>query len=515
MSNRNQPKILEITDNGGNHFIMDSEQVVSNPFEEKQNEALNIMGKRASVTEKLTSAKNNLCENHFSIRRGKLEREVNIKMKQLHDNSSRLRYEVKLFDIHKRKNELVTKKRVEPERDFTYDATQINNSEKRLGVMSDCYYLEKKQGYKLRDKAKKDLDTPMAKKAQEFLRQQKMEEKLKEGRSTPKLSNNHVPLWKRRGSKSAPAGSKHGSTRFENKENFDDKLPTIHIGKRKESHVKFSLNEGIKNNMRTPTPELLSRSLTFFSGMRRRSVWHNGSDDEDDDDEYIDTGKLRTLLYGDQFSECPGTISPSLRTSTRESARSMSIIRRNQNRPITQEMMQQERKRINNKIKRFFDKIEIESIGSLSDDEEDTTVNQPPPPKVGIQNQASKMMNVFSKPVENTNAFQATVIKPKESEDKKSASTNRSKSVQSNHSLKAGKQKKNLWEYIQVQLDKGNLKRALTPSELILQQMTGLDLMDSKEKHIPLHAANRALRHTPTFKMRKVVQNLNAKSHEI
>jgi hypothetical protein len=38
--------------------------------------------------------------------------------------------------------------------------------------------------------------------------------------------------------------------------------------------------------------------------------------------------------------------------------------------------------------------------------------------------------------------------------------------------------------------------------------MTHLDLTNSDKKHIPLKSANRALRHTPTFKMRQLVQRM-------
>ena len=73
---------------------MDSEQLVCNPFQDLQSEVMSEAQKKASLTEKLTSVKNNVCENHFAMERAQLERNKSHILKQLHDRSSKLRYEV-------------------------------------------------------------------------------------------------------------------------------------------------------------------------------------------------------------------------------------------------------------------------------------------------------------------------------------------------------------------------------------------------------------------------------------
>ena len=73
---------------------MDSEQLVCNPFQDLQSEVMSEAQKKASLTEKLTSVKNNVCENHFAMKRAQLERNKTQILKQLHDRSSKLRYEV-------------------------------------------------------------------------------------------------------------------------------------------------------------------------------------------------------------------------------------------------------------------------------------------------------------------------------------------------------------------------------------------------------------------------------------
>lgn len=73
---------------------MDTEQLVSNPFKELQKDAANEAHKKNSMTERLTSVKNNICENHFVMTKSRLERQKTSRLKQLHDNSNKLRLEV-------------------------------------------------------------------------------------------------------------------------------------------------------------------------------------------------------------------------------------------------------------------------------------------------------------------------------------------------------------------------------------------------------------------------------------
>lgn len=68
---------------------MDSEQLVSNPFQEMQHEAMENQ-KKSSLTEKLVSVKNNVCEKHFLMKAEKLNKELSQNMKKIHENSSEL-----------------------------------------------------------------------------------------------------------------------------------------------------------------------------------------------------------------------------------------------------------------------------------------------------------------------------------------------------------------------------------------------------------------------------------------
>ncbi|XP_056002954.1 uncharacterized protein LOC125658141 isoform X4 [Ostrea edulis] len=496
---------------------MDSEQLVSNPLQEMQNEAMDNQ-KKSSLTERLVSVKNNVCEKHFLMKADKINKELSHSMKKIHDNSSELRYQIKLYDINKRKIDLETRQRIQPRRDFSYDAFQIQNSEKRLGVLSDCYYLEKKQKFPIRGRNMNDLNaTPTVSRARNMLRQQEKEDREDElsslakiRQSTPgtfSLSSNRASIYQRRGSKSAPASKMSASVRetLNSQSNSQDgdsaKLPSIERQKTKDSHVKFT------ENVRTSTPNKLIRPLTHGPRITRRlNAWD--SDDEDDfgSTDYIN---LRQLLFGAENKTISNGSSGTPRTLTRESSRSVPNLRRTNAPKMTQEMLIAERKEIDKKISKFFESLEYED-----DSEESEEEPEPDPKKLTVPAvaKAAALLNIFSKTAQvEENPFLRAKIERESREVHKNdaARSTSSRSTYSNRSAKEDRsQKKNLWKFIKTNMNNGKVKRCSTPSKIILQQMTRLDLSQNDVSKVPLHSAGRALRHTPTFKMRKVVEKL-------
>ncbi|XP_048745254.1 uncharacterized protein LOC125658141 isoform X1 [Ostrea edulis] len=509
--------IISPIEQQGNFFIMDSEQLVSNPLQEMQNEAMDNQ-KKSSLTERLVSVKNNVCEKHFLMKADKINKELSHSMKKIHDNSSELRYQIKLYDINKRKIDLETRQRIQPRRDFSYDAFQIQNSEKRLGVLSDCYYLEKKQKFPIRGRNMNDLNaTPTVSRARNMLRQQEKEDREDElsslakiRQSTPgtfSLSSNRASIYQRRGSKSAPASKMSASVRetLNSQSNSQDgdsaKLPSIERQKTKDSHVKFT------ENVRTSTPNKLIRPLTHGPRITRRlNAWD--SDDEDDfgSTDYIN---LRQLLFGAENKTISNGSSGTPRTLTRESSRSVPNLRRTNAPKMTQEMLIAERKEIDKKISKFFESLEYED-----DSEESEEEPEPDPKKLTVPAvaKAAALLNIFSKTAQvEENPFLRAKIERESREVHKNdaARSTSSRSTYSNRSAKEDRsQKKNLWKFIKTNMNNGKVKRCSTPSKIILQQMTRLDLSQNDVSKVPLHSAGRALRHTPTFKMRKVVEKL-------
>lgn len=504
--------IISPIEQQGNFFIMDSEQLVSNPFQEMQHEAMENQ-KKSSLTERLVSVKNNVCEKHFLMKAEKLNKELSQNMKKIHENSSELRYQVKLYDINKRKIDLETKQRMQPRKDFSYDAFQIENSEKRLGVLSDCYYLERKQKFPIRGRSMNDLNaTPTVSKARNMLRQQEKEDREEESNSfattrlsTPgnfSFSSNKTSVYQRRGSKSAPVSKMSASVRgtLNSRDGEFAKLPSIERQKTKDSHVKF------RENVRTSTPDRLVRPHTHGPSITRRlNAWDSDDDDDFGSTDYIN---LRQLLFGTDSKTTSNASNGTPRTLTRESSRSVPNLRRAGK--MTQESLKLERKEIDKKINKFFESLKDEESSEESEEEPE------PEPKKEAPSiaKAATLLSIFSKPAQvEENPFLRAKIEKELGKEVHIGDIGRSGTALSTYSNKSGQEeksqkKKNLWKFIKSNVETGNIKRCSTPSKIILQQMTHLDLSHNEISKVPLHSAGRALRHTPTFKMRKVVEKL-------
>ena len=57
---------------------------------------------------------------------------------------------MKLLDLDRQRHQVEVKKRIEPDKDFSYDDGQITNTEKRLGANIASFYLEKRLKYPVR-----------------------------------------------------------------------------------------------------------------------------------------------------------------------------------------------------------------------------------------------------------------------------------------------------------------------------------------------------------------------------
>lgn len=177
---------------------------------------------------------------------------------------------------------------------------------------------------------------------------------------------------------------------------------------------------------------------------------------------------------------------------------------------MTQESLKLERKEIDKKINKFFESLKDEESSEESEEEPE------PEPKKEAPSiaKAATLLSIFSKPAQvEENPFLRAKIEKELSKEVQIGDIGRSGTALSTYSNKSGQEeksqkKKNLWKFIKSNVETGNIKRCSTPSKIILQQMTHLDLSHNEISKVPLHSAGRALRHTPTFKMRKVVEKL-------
>ncbi|XP_046359893.2 uncharacterized protein LOC124137574 isoform X2 [Haliotis rufescens] len=518
-----------ITQQIGNYFIMDSEQLVSNPYQEMQSEAIGDYGKKSSLTEKFTSVKNNVCENHFNMARSQLEREKDSRLRHLQENTSRLRYEVKLLDLNRRKNEIEMRKRIEPRRDFTYDDTQLTKTERRLGANIESHYLDRKLRYPVRAKAVSDIAiTPAVARARSTLRQQKMRPDseravtAKSICSSMTVDSSHVREGRSRhkwpASRSAPLTSSSYGSRDRSHDSHS-RFPTIrqtfegnssHDKQRGSSqHVKFAFESPHKLIVSSETGssvhpgEHMYRSYTYYGGMNRRpTFYHDSSSEEESDDDFDSSEKidLRAILFGKSQNE--DTMSVKSRPHSELTCTSQGFgVRRSQGAPqqLTQEKLQKETKVIQNKINIFLRRLETDPpikkkvfYDSESEDELTETGNtipfvvkkkKPPPPP-----QAPPPKKKEEEVISEEDSSDSAEMEGSEVPEKRST--------------------KDAWKYIRGHMDDGMLQGTYTAADLVLQQLTGVLVGHSKKPTVPLNCASRAMRHTATFKMRKVVEGL-------
>ncbi|KAK7505663.1 hypothetical protein BaRGS_00002934 [Batillaria attramentaria] len=488
----------------GNYFIMDSEALVCNPFQDLQSEVMTEAQKKASLTEKLTSVKNNVCENHFAMEREQLEREKTHILKKLHDRSSKLRYEVKLLDLDRQKHTIEVKKRVMPERDYSYDQQQISNTEKRLGANIASFYLERKMRHPMRLKSVSDISmTPMALKLQDVAkaRDKEMMERAHTAKTVSSGTTTASPIRPimahRRNSRSAPLVSRSygGQVREETR------LPAIPDRQvprtTKPGHVKFAFEDPLKILMTKDADDgvsLLSRAYTYHPGMGQDRDRFNSRDffletSDDEDDPYLpDHIDLRALLFN--------------REGHRDDAVSLSlpqgnhvptpILRRsNAYAPkFTQDMIQQENEQVQSKVNRFLQELH-EHANRHDIDSDDSDLEE-------------EISRLHQQP--QTSVPPIVVRRSSAAEDQ--AQISDSEKLRAKMNDKTPRIPKDAWKYIRGRNQDGSLKGTYSAEDLVLQTLTGVPLSRSLTAGIPLHSASRAMRHTATFKMRKVVERL-------
>ena len=529
----------------GNYFILDSEPLVNKPYEQLQLEAASRSEKKSatSLTDKCTSVKNNVCEKHLQMTSGQLDRDMTSHLRNIHQHTSNLRHEVKLLELNKRKYEVEFKKRLEPDRDFSYDENMLSKTEKRLGVNIESYYLDKKLRYPVREKMSRDLIiTPIVAKARHSLKEHKKLKKVGEKdrvltagtKSTVVTSQgvtsavSRVPRLRGRiASKSAPLTTK-SCTALRDRNKSNSRFPNIqgnsfdvgsnigqygpHSGQHNEENtsksgpphkVKFAFGNPMRILLHPDSPPVeILRSHTFHEGVRRAgSHGADSSDDDDSDSLFPERIDLRAILFGKSEDNRPDhdTLSVKSHPMSTASRTQIPMIRRqggNFPQQQTQENLRKEAKQIQEKVVTFLNRLESDPLirgknrEEFSDDED---LIEDPNSTIGYVMPKSKL-----KPKPGAEGEKAKEEDENEKEEKLEEPEPEKKKINP----------KEAWKLIRGHTKDGGLRGGYTPADLVLEQLTGILLVGGKKGHIPLNSASRALRHTATFKMRKVVEQL-------
>lgn len=550
----------------GSYFIMDTEQVISNPYQDLQAEALDS-AKKTSLTERLTAVRNNVCEHNLRTATSHLEKERTYSMRNIHMDTSNLRYQVKVMDIDKRKNDLAMQKRINPRKDFSYDKRQIQNTAKRLGMTSEeSFYLDKKLQYPLRGNILKDHNAkPLIKKARKTMadytlrkKSEQDSERAQTARTLERATTAHTmsttlditipspePTIKepvkhspRLGSKSAPPPkvsaaepAQRSTSRLSAIDEADAKLPDITtstslLTRQSKSHVKFNVGKQAPFKQSTPN-EKVYRSKSFHSGMPRVTRSYSEGWDSDDDNDYLYTEKvdLRALFFGNKSQSGDTKSTVSSITTPRTSHPRMSVdipiqFRAQSAKPkITEEMLIKEQKQIRSKIDSFLGLMrkeeEAEKLAEkkrLEQEEKQKQADEEKAKNEDVRSKAAILLSVFAKPIDHSKSWgyiPPKVEKKVEKVEKTAAEIEAEKAAKSKQEEEENtKRTKDLWQLIKVNVQNGKVKRKYTANDILLQQLTGILVHSDRKTNIPIHAASRALRHTPTFKMRRVVEEL-------
>ena len=533
---------------------MDTEQVISNPYQDLQSEALDS-AKKTTLTERLTTVRNNVCEHNLRTQTSHLEKERTHSMRNLHMDTSNLRYQVKIMDIDRRKNDLALKKRINPKKDFSYDNRQISTSAKRLGITSEeSFYLDRKLQYPLRGNILKDHDAkPLIKKARKTMADYSIRKKNEQNETErahtaityERATTAHTvsttmeilspePSTKeqrkstpRHGSKSAPppklsVSNPHRShSRLSAIDEKEAKLPSVTTPsvnivtpRQAKSHVKFNVSR--TQPFRQSTPEKLYRSRTWMPRVTRS--YSEGWDSDDDDDYlYCEKVDLRALFFGNKSQSGDSKSAISGISTTHSSATRMSgeipiQFRSPQSKPkVTEEMLLKEQKQIKDKIDSFLGTIKKDNVVEKKKEEkEEPKESEEDKAKKETLSKAAILLSVFSKPIDRSKTWgfaPPRQEKKVEKVEKISAKTEIEKPEEEEE--ETPKNPKDYWKLIKANIQNGNVKkRKYTANDLLLQQLTGILVHADEKTNIPINAASRALRHTPTFKMRRVVEEL-------
>ena len=444
--------------------------------------------------------------------------------------------QVKLLDLDRQKHRVEVKKRILPERDYSYDEMQISNTEKRLGANIASFYLQRKMRYPTRLRSVSDISTtPLVRQARQALKLQDVSrstdgaisERSHTARTvssvaaTPSAASPVRPaLLHRRDSRSAPSAApkRCHSARYDREETH---LPAIsgqemagQEAKTKPGHVKFMFQDPMKiltadDPLRVaPIKDVQesavvhTRPFTYHPGMEQHRERFQSRDlvldmsDDDDDPSLPDRIDLRALLFDGEGS---GEDAPSVKSPAKGSQVPPPALRRSNTfaAKITQDLIQHENDQVQDKVDRFLQQLDdfaTRQYDSDSDvDLEDHTVFARPRPAT-----------VQAPPTQPAKAstYAATTATDDTSEE---TSSRRKPRLEES---KTPQMPKDAWRFIKGRGRDGALKGTYSAEDLVLQTLTGVPLNRSLTAGVPLHAAGRAMRHTATFKMRKIVERL-------
>ena len=293
--------------------------------------------------------------------------------------------------------------------------------------------------------------------------------------------------------------------------------------------------------------KLFAESYTYYPGFTRAlNTGHSDSSDDEDDMYPTEVIDLRALLFKDSeapqsnnhqhphnpsdelVSIIPGATPPGA------NLHHLQALRKAQGPPpkLTTDMMEVENTQIKGKINKFLDGLNVPGRQRYNSSEEETkelnqtqhtspggvkfnvTMSQ----KQNSQEPPKHTSNELSKSSENhpTNSKSTSTadLFPQTNQSNEKNNVPREDAASDNNDGQAtdfekahGKPKYG-YQHIRGRPADGQLRGTYKSEDLVLQALTGVPISNVLGTHVPLHAASRAMRHTATFKMHKIVERL-------
>lgn len=328
--------------------------------------------------------------------------------------------------------------------------------------------------------------------------------------------------------------------------------------------VKFAFENPLKILASSEeSANLFAKAHPYYPGMVRAVNFGSETSDDDDDDLYAtEVIDLRAMLFGGTDTQAVSV--PSSQNCLTQ--QQLAAIRKAQGPPpkLTTDMKQEEANYINSKINTFLENLAMSRIRTRRDsdeifddldsgtvsydsyqetakfhskststgmmtDKDDTnnTGNTKSTSTFDLRGETQTFLHSASHAyqqqlhdsVKNNNSdTAATPNMSKSNTTVKATTTTSADNDNANNTGKAIKvedlatdsprQTKYSWRCIRGRPPNGDLRGSYSPEDMVLQALTGVPISNMLSGHVPLHSASRAMRHTATFKMHKIVEKL-------
>ncbi|CAG5126277.1 unnamed protein product [Candidula unifasciata] len=489
----------------GSCFIMDTEAVRSSPLLElrQRDDLRQLEPKKRSLPERMSCVRNNIRVNSFAKATSGLERQKCKTLQTLHESCGKLRHEIKLLDLDRFSHEMDVRKRLAPDKDFTCEDSHIQNTSRRLGTGVTSCYLDKSLSYPLRSRSVRD--TPIVRKARASLRIQELHRSFKKHVETKRANTQSVTPSSSQMS-AIPGTSSRNQAQHSSKYGLFSSVTGKHASS--PAFPPHLATPGFdKRGKITASTNAKLMTLTSVISDDLNDSFNCSEDEPPHLPEHID---LKAHFFGGRQSTSVKlqTLSSSSNTITSQQLLRPKKLKTTPHRLLT-DRLQNEVCHINTKVLEFLRSFPTSKYNQGVSKRNDLNNylkyqiikdNNATTPK-----ESEKVIAGLDAPIVAAEPHCEVHLPATDRQSDKPFQPNRHNtsglgetSTRSQYS----------WKLIKGTSTKDRQTRTQTVNDLVLQALTGMPICNILGSHVPLRAASRAMRHTATFKMHTILENL-------